>query len=58
MLFSIEEIQSGKIKIPETDQKLLWDFWKKYSDNGMVVLRADCSKAGELTSQIQQIISK
>ena len=47
-----------KIKIPETDQKLLWDFWKKYSDNGMVVLRADCSKAGELTSQIQQIISK
>lgn len=57
-LFAIDEIQSGKIKIPETDQKLLWDFWKKYYDGGMVVLRADCSKAGELTSQIQQIISK
>jgi 8-oxo-dGTP diphosphatase len=57
-LFTIDEIQSGKIKIPETDQKLLWDFWKKYSDGGMVILRADCTNAGNLTSQIQQIISK
>ncbi len=57
-LFSIGEIKSGKIKIPETDQKLLWDFWEKYADSGMVVLRADCSRAGELSSKIEQIISK
>ncbi len=57
-LFSFDEIKSGKIKIPETDQKLLWDFWRDHAENGMVVLRADCSRAGDLTSKIQQIISK
>ncbi len=57
-LFENDEIFNGKIKIPETDQKLLWDFWRKYADGGMVVLRADCSQSGKLTSKIQQIISK
>jgi len=54
--FSYGEILGGNLKIPETDKKLLWGFWEKYSNGGMVVLRADCSNPDELTYKIEQIV--
>lgn len=56
--FSTGEILSGKIKIPETDKKLLWDVYGKFADGGMAVMRADCSQAGRLSWTFEQTISK
>lgn len=39
-LFAQDEIAT--LKIPETDKVLLWDIWKKYSDNGFAIMRAEC----------------
>ena len=48
--FDASEIPS--LKIPETDRKLLWSVWEKYSENGFAVLRAECG--GEIISHIEQ----
>lgn len=54
--FDYSEIRGGKIKIPETDKKLLWDVRERFCDGGMAVLRADCSRAGELSWTFEQTI--
>lgn len=54
--FGLGEILCGKITIPETDRKLLWDIWQKHHESGQVILRADCGESGKLTSKIEQVI--
>ena len=56
--FSLDDIKGGKIGIPETDRKILWGLWKRYSSGGMAVLRADCSNAGRISWTVEQTIKK
>ncbi|MEM7791240.1 MAG: NUDIX hydrolase [Verrucomicrobiota bacterium] len=45
--FSREEIE--KIKVPESDRKLIWPYYDRFSCNGFVGLRADCIPSSELS---------
>lgn len=47
----------SKLKIPETDRKMIWNSWDRFHSGGFVVLRADCHPDGELSYMIEQITS-
>ncbi len=54
-LFEMDEIKSGKLRIPDTDRILLWDAWEKYGESGFVAMRADC--LGGVKFHVQEVIA-
>ena len=55
-LFEPAKIDS--LSIPETDRVLLWDAWKKYSENGFAVMRAECADGVKAVFEQTDIYNK